>query len=63
MAMYAKLEIRPTSYSVQKEAIDAIKKACKEKGITIKHETTEGDRVFFQNEHGGVIATVVASSI
>ncbi len=58
--MYDELQLRNLTYSTQKEAADAVKKACKEKGWNIKPETTEDNCIVFRNADGGTIAKVVS---
>lgn len=61
-AVYAGLKLGKLTYSTQKAAANAVRKACKAKGWKLTPETIEGNCIVFRNEDGSMIARVVLVS-
>ena len=57
-AVYAQLTLGNLTYSDLEEACDVVRRACKTRGWK-SAETIKDDCVFFWNEHGSEIASVV----
>ena len=59
-AANGELHLADKKYPTEIEAANAVKKACKEKGVILKPETIEDNCIVFRNEDGGMIARVVS---